>query len=207
MIPAKDRKIINALLPHAERGDVGAMYELARCYDNVIYNKGVYRWHYQVDSTKWLKKAAEHGHREAQCSLAYSYLNGTGGLDTDHGMAIEWYTKAAEGGYLEAMYRLGETYKSSYFADQDLQKSTEWYKKAAEKGHALAQYELGKAFAEGRGVDQDNNEALRWIKKSAEQGELMAKFALAYPEGRIYKANPKEATPTKQPKTKYSFER
>lgn len=50
---------------------------------------------------KWYRKAAEQGHADAQCFLAYSYLRGLG-VDKDDLQALNWFMKAAEQGHAVA---------------------------------------------------------------------------------------------------------
>jgi len=54
---------------------------------------------------KYLTKAAERGHVQAQYELAFMYENGIGS-EIDIKKAIDWYTAAASHGYAEAIKAL-----------------------------------------------------------------------------------------------------
>ena len=70
---------------------IGSMYDYAKDYPRAI---------------EWYTKAAEHGHDDAQCSLALSHHLGKG-VKKNPAKVIEWYTKAAEKGNETAMFELG----------------------------------------------------------------------------------------------------
>ena len=85
-------------------------------------------------SVEWYSKAAEHGHDDAQCSLALLHQLGEG-VTKNPAKAIEWYTKAAEKGNETAMFELGEIYYNGEGVKPDYAKAAGWYIKLAEKGH------------------------------------------------------------------------
>lgn len=57
------------------------------------------------DAFKWYQMAAEKGHGEAQCRLAYCYMNGIGTIKNTS-EAKKWYNKAAEQGVMEAKWAM-----------------------------------------------------------------------------------------------------
>ncbi len=50
-----------------------------------------------TEAAKWLRKAAERGHADAQFNLGVMYNNGEG-VPEDDIEAVKWYRKAAEQG-------------------------------------------------------------------------------------------------------------
>ena len=48
---------------------------------------------FYVEAFKWLKKAAEQGHVDAQCNLARMYDKGLG-VEQDQAEALKWFQKA-----------------------------------------------------------------------------------------------------------------
>jgi TPR repeat protein len=122
-----------------------------------------------TEGIKWLRKAAEQEHAEAQCILGELYRFGTkGGVPKDAVEAVKWIRKSAEQEYAEAQFRLGRCYFRSEGVEQDAATATDWYRKAAEQDYRTAQYELGKCYVEGTGVPQDDAEAAKWLQKVAD---------------------------------------
>ena len=76
---------------------------------------------------------------EAQCFLAWMYLDGEGGLDKDYNKARQLMQKSAEQGLAVAQSWLG----THYVRAEQYKESLYWFTKAAEQGYADAQYRLG----------------------------------------------------------------
>jgi TPR repeat protein len=60
-----------------------------------------------VETVKWLRKAAEQGFAEAQNNLGLMCVLGRG-VSQDDAEAVKWFRKAAEQGYAAAQFNLGE---------------------------------------------------------------------------------------------------
>lgn len=125
-----------------------------------------------------LRKAAEHGDKEAQYNLAICYNDGTG-IAKDETEALGWLHKAAEQGYAEAQNRFGVCYRDGIGVSEDEREAVKWFHKAAEQGYAMAQYNLGNCYYSGTGVTKDKMEATGWYRKAAEQGEVNSQLMLA----------------------------
>lgn len=95
---------------------------------------------------KWLEKAAEAGHGEAQWLLANRYKEGRGTfwLPGSREDAVEkWFKASAESGYPPGMM----TYAEILYKRNDLETVRYWIKKAAEQGHLEAAYSYGAYMA------------------------------------------------------------
>ena len=86
-----------------------------------------------------LKKEAERGMEESQCSLAMIYLKGRGDVRQDYAQAMRWFFKAAKQGDAEAQYQLGRMYELGLGVKVNLKEAMIWYRKAAKQGHKLAE--------------------------------------------------------------------
>ena len=86
------------LLRKANAGDADAMFRVALNYGPFFYSQ---------EKMEWYRKAAEHGHSEAQFRLGKGYFNGSG-VEKDEAEAVKWYRKAAEQGHLGAKIALDE---------------------------------------------------------------------------------------------------
>jgi TPR repeat protein len=152
-----------------------------------------------VEAAKWLKKAAEQNHEEAQYTLGKCYAEGEG-VSEDEAEAVKLYRKSAEQGYAQAQVALGDCYWKGKGVSKDRVEAVKWYRKAAAKGDPLgkitlgllrgdfssmeytdaargdmeAQRWLGFCHAEGFGVQKDLEEAIKWLRKAATQGNQRA---------------------------------
>ena len=90
---------------------------------------------------KWYRKAAEHGHAEAQGRLGSCYYSGDG-VAKNLVEAVKWYRKAAEQGDAVAQYLLGLCYQYGDGIAKDETEATKWYSKAAEQGFIKAKAKL-----------------------------------------------------------------
>jgi TPR repeat protein len=86
----------------------------------------------QVESIKWIRKAAEQGLDTAQYSLAECYAMGRG-LKRDNAEAMKWYRKAAEQGDASAQYYLGIGYRAGEGVTKDFIEAYSWWNLASLK--------------------------------------------------------------------------
>jgi TPR repeat protein len=129
---------------------------------------------------RWLRKAAEQGHSEAQ--LLLGVLLSSGGVFSflsDPEEAAEWFRKAAEQGLSGAQLALARQYQAGRGVPRDEREAVQWFTKAAEQGDEDAQFALGSMYFAGEGVTQNHEKAAIWVRKSAEQGVAVAQFQLA----------------------------
>lgn len=187
----------------AESGDVVAMRELGRCYEE---GKGVSAL--KDEAKHWYGKAAAAGDAEsyhrmamlampkqgkpgaevvrnlrAAMKLNYApsfdamgclYMAGNA-LPKDPKQAMECFRKAAEAGYVDSMFRLGMCYMQGTGTEKDNVKAVEWFGKAAAENHVEATALKGSILLAGEGVEKDEQGGLECLKKAAEQGSVMAR--------------------------------
>ena len=129
--------------------EIGSMYRDIKDYSHAV---------------EWYTKGAEHGHDDAQCSLALLHQLGEG-VTKNPAKAIEWYTKAAEKGNETAMFELGEIYYNGEGVKPDYAKAAGWYIKLAEKGHEYVYIQLAQCLHK----TGEHKRALTWAKKAAKE--------------------------------------
>lgn len=149
---------------------------------------------------KFLQKAGEKGHIQAQFDLGVWYA----GKDpyrqeTEHVVelmacppdektalermdtSIFWYKKAANNGHLPSQYNLSDTYIDWWDlgrfpddAEEREKKSTFWLKKAAEQDFVPAQFEVAERFIYGVHIKKDEKQGLAFMVLAGEQGHNKA---------------------------------
>jgi TonB family protein len=130
----------------------------------------------QEQAITWYRRAAEHGHVQAQLRMGEYYERPPG---NDPAQAASWYRKAAEQGNSDAQFRLGLMAATGHGVTQDIAEAAVWYRKAAEGGNVDACAQLGNFYLQGQGVERDPVQAAAWLAKAAEQRQPSAEAALA----------------------------
>jgi len=152
----------------AEMGNADAQYAYGMAYLEHLHEIISPRAAAKAEGVKWLRKAAEQGHPEAQIELAKCYLRGEG-VKSDPNEAYKWGKMAAESGNARAMF---EYYRHLFGGE-------EWLRKAAEEGYAEAQRTLGVNYHyASKGYPLDLKEAVKWYTLAAAQGDREAKKSL-----------------------------
>lgn len=144
---------------------------------------------------KWLTKAAEKAHPQAQFYLRCLYRDSPLFEKESH-KALYRLRLAAFNNNGDAQHSLAECYKTGFGLQQpDHSGAVFWYKKAAEKGHIDAIFNLGIANEHGYGVKQNQEEAVLFYTIAADQGHPGAQYNLAvcYHYGRGVAADMQEA--------------
>ena len=144
-----------------------------------FYSKGMsacYAGNYS-DGAKWLLKAADQGHADAQYNLGVCYSDGYGVVQSAS-EAVKWYRKAADQGHALAQFNLGNFYYDGRDVAQSYSEAVKWFRKAADQGLAHAQCNLGVCYQNGEGVAQSYSEAVKLYRKAAEQGYAQAQSNL-----------------------------
>ena len=132
-----------------------------------------------------VKARADKGDGEAQISLYFRYVNGTG-VARDPAKGIKWLRKAAEQGVARAQCLLGLCYSNGQgMKKPDKFEGVRWLRRAADQGLAEAQFDLGMCYANGDGVPGNAEEAAAWYRKAADQGlpEAECELGNCYLEG------------------------
>lgn len=137
------------------------------------------------EAANWYRRAAEHGHAEAQVALGQLLVIAKG-VGKDYEQAANWFRKAAAQGQDLAQVALGHMYAHGVGVPQDYEQAAAWLQEASAQGNAEGAYELGKLYSEGHGVARDEAAAATWYERSASKDYPAAQAALGalYEEGR-----------------------
>ena len=141
-----------------------------------------------TEALKWLRRAAEAGHLQAQTDLGGIYFSGGTGVHQDGKESLKWFTLAANQGSKEALVYMGLIHRMGLGVPHDEMKAREYWKQAAEAGIAEAQYYMG-SFTTATG-DLNAAKQAEWLRRAVQSGNpgLAAKAACAlgylYAEGK-----------------------
>mgnify|MGYP002624631979 CR=1 FL=1 len=153
------------------------------------YSKMV-KGQYDTPRDRWIEKAAELGHSEAQYVLADKFAG-----EDDYENAILWWKKAAANNNSDAMCKLGDCYNQGLGVAKDGKTAFQWYKKAADNGDSFSQNLVGESYLKGDMLPRSEKNAAKYFTMSAENGNSEAKYNLAkcYFEGKGVKKDNKLA--------------
>lgn len=162
------------------RGQVAAMHELARAYDQ---GRGTGKSH--IEAAVWYRRAADLGHAPAMASLGtmYEYAEG---VPIDIIEAQRLYRAAAEAGDVNGMTSLGYLYQQGKGVTKDAATARRWYTQAVAGGSVRAMFNLALLVIRGEGGERDFGEAVRLLKAAIEKGHIgaMRELAFLFDEGR-----------------------
>jgi TPR repeat protein len=148
-------------------------------------------------AVRWLRKAAQQGHGEAQLLLGVFLSSGdVFSFLFDPEEAAEWFRRAADQGLSGAQLALARQYQMGSGVPRDELEAMRWFTKAAEQGDEDAQLALGMMYYAGNGVDQDQKTAAIWIRKAAEKGlaSAQANLGIMYQNGYGVRTNYRNAS-------------
>ena len=155
-----------AMVNQAKRGNVPAIFEIAR-----MYQTGLYVEKNEAKMNLLYKKALE-GYlmlEEKTPSDFYEYQIGRiYSLETenqDKEKAIEWFENSADNGNKFAMFSLANIYYYGNGTDVDYFKAFDYYKQSAEKGCVHSYYRLGYMYRNGMGCVKNTKESDVWFAK------------------------------------------
>lgn len=163
---------IAILTPRAEAGEAQAQFLLGM---RQLQGRGTKRD--LVSAARWLGKAADQGHEQAQEVLT-QVLDARFAKPGDVKALVKIYKERAETGDAVASTKLGLIYRDGIGVSTDDAKALRWLRAGAEKGDVEGAAALGSMYDEGRGVPRDRAEAAVWFRKAAERGHAGAQFAL-----------------------------
>jgi hypothetical protein len=170
------------LLTAAKNGNAEARFRISKYYK---YGQAVSKD--AAASMKWLRKAAEDGHADAQNSYAI--------LLSDQGRLIEafqWWEKAATQGSATAQFNLSIAYNEGKGVAANETLYVKWCSLSAEQGNTSAQFAMGLYFHHQARFDF----SFYWFNKAAAQGHLdsIVNLAAHYCEGLGVKMDKVKAT-------------
>lgn len=129
---------------------------------------------------RWILRAAEAGHADAQHLLGTLHEEGQAGAGANEQAALGWYCRASQQGYAPALYAVGEYVaegRAGFSKDEAV--ALKWYERAAAQSYAPAERSLGVWYEQGRGGVQRDEEAARsWYRRAAARGDAAALYAL-----------------------------
>lgn len=155
------------------------------------------------EDIEWLKKAATHGHPEAQFKYGNHFLSGK-----SHNEALHWMLSASKQGVVEAMKSAADILCDGIGVNEDKEHAYRLYIEAAKKGNKESQfivaeqayhnkqykearfwyqkcdegveskYKLGLLYENGLGTEKNNAKAESYYKKAAKSGHFKAQIKL-----------------------------
>jgi TPR repeat protein len=132
------------------------------------------------EAHRYMKLAAEAGHREAQLSCAFASFGSYGGA-TDIEEGKHWLLKSAEAEWPRSEYTLGLCLvNGQYGFSKDQAEGIKWLRKAAEHDWLEAQSVLGIKLMMGVDVPKDTAEGIKWFRRAAEHGYAKGQNDLGY---------------------------
>ena len=201
---AREDKILDKELQQAaEAGDSEAQFNLGQIhFERRHYirdqNGKLVRdqnWDQEVQlAFQWFRRAADQGHVQAQCQVAFCYESGWG-VDQDSAKAFDCLRLAGENGCSEAWRKLGQKLiYGTIHTKPAPQEGIEYMRKAAETGDGIAaiwlsklyssgqvrhSVERGGGYVEGVEVTPDGAESTRWLRIAADNGDTQGQVLLA----------------------------
>ena len=130
------------------------------------------------EGAKWLKEAADAGHKRAAAVLGELCLSGRG-LPRDPSAAARWLEIGEEESRPDAFISLAFLYSEGIGVERDYEAAATWFAPlAAERGSTTAQFNLGSFYRFALGVPRDDEEAVQRYRIAAEKGSAEAAFQL-----------------------------
>lgn len=190
----EDIEKFHACQEAAEQGDPEAQFNLGQHYSSGF---GELLPQNLEEAFRWYKKSADQGFSQAQCSLAFCYLRGTG-VVKDMQTAQKWFLKASRQGDSVAQYMLG----SYFFKGKN---AIDWLEKSALQFYTPAMSKLAKEYV--LQTPSLHDRAFYWAERVAAEGDYSAFLILAelyYDGGEIY---PERKIPKDYARARDLFER
>ncbi|MBQ9271682.1 MAG: sel1 repeat family protein [Alphaproteobacteria bacterium] len=126
------------------------------------------------------ERLALQGDIEAQMNLAYMYLYGINGADTDYAKSVKYYTMAAEQNNPIALNNLGSLYFNGIGVKKDIRQALELFQKSAELGNENASINLAFIYLSGGKKDAMRNQKAVDLLQKAQEKSHIAQFMLGY---------------------------
>ena len=161
------------LCKSAERGDAEAQHLLGR---RLIYGIiGVQA--NPADGFRWIKRAAEQAHAQAENDIGCCLQNGIG-IQPDAQEAVRWYRKSAAQECPDGLLNLALCYHAGVGVEQDRWEAIWLLRKGAGLGHLDSMVQLGIVLCQDSTAPAKTSEAVQWFQRAAEQKHPAAIFWL-----------------------------
>lgn len=163
VVPKDLSKALELTKRAAEGGHSVAQYNLSQYYEKEK------DWD---SALLWLQKSADQNYEIAIHDLAYSYKNGTHGLQKDINKSIELWKKSANLGLPESVFNLAVFYRDGVDVPKDLAKAFEMFLQSATMSLPCLQAteEVAFCYFYGKGVAQNYEKAFEWFSKGVSLG-------------------------------------
>lgn len=161
-----------AMTEQVKRGNVPAMFELAKMYQtglfaekddrkmNLLYRKA-------LEGYLMLEEKEPSDFYEYQIGRIYALES----ENQDMKKAIEWLQNSAENGNKFAMFSLANIYYYGNGTEVDYCKAFDYYKRSAEKGCTHSYYRIGYMFRNGMGCIKNTKQSDAWF------AEMLKKYS------------------------------
>lgn len=136
-----------------------------------------------MGAIKWLSKAAEKNHPDAQAMLGYLYLR-----SDEVAAAVPLIVAAAEQGQVMAIFQLSALHANGTGVEQNNAKAYELLSKAVEQDYLPAYQALALAFEHGDfGLSVDLAQAVHYYQQGSDKGNQTSTYRLirAYKNGEL----------------------
>ena len=159
-------KAYKAMVSQVKRGNVPAMFDLAKMYQTGFYveankEKANLLYSKALEGYLMLNEKAPNDFFEYQIGRLYSLE----GENQDRLKAIEWFEKSAQKGNKYAMLSLGNIYYYGNGTEVNYFKAFEYFKASADKKCEHSYYRLGYMFRKGMGCAKNTKESDVWFSK------------------------------------------
>lgn len=192
------------LVRRANTNDAAAQFELGS-----RFNYGREAPRNNAEAMRWLRRAAQNGHREAQRLLAVKLYNGYE-IAVDHDEALLWALRLAEAGDVPAQMMAGNMYANGEGSPRDLVRAYMWYDIASavaqQAGDDAERVQAAQDARDRMGALLQPNEEIRaqelasdwWLRKQGVSLAPKAKPKKGAAKVPAKKSAPKAATPEVQ---------
>lgn len=155
----------------AERGEVDAMYHLARLFEN---GKGYS--HNIMRARNWYAQAVRLDHKPAKVALARLYLQSS--LPEEHAIAVKLLKTTAAAKNPKALYELGKLYRVGNLVPRDMLHGRTLLLEAASLGDPDAAFILAKIAEAGQEMPRSLEQAITFYTIAAKAGNRPAQYNL-----------------------------
>ncbi|GAB5367566.1 hypothetical protein AAMO2058_001241400 [Amorphochlora amoebiformis] len=124
-------------------------------------------------AAKWLEKAANAGHLDAEYSMGCLHLEGNG-VERDDRKALEYLLRSANKGHTQALFVLGDVLMRGKGVPRDEKKGIGFILQAAVLGNPTAEFAIGSLHATGKGLVRDPVAARAWMDRAGARGHAKA---------------------------------
>ena len=126
------------------------------------------------------ERMAQEGDVEAQMNLAYMYLYGVNGVETDYEKSAKYYAMAAEQDNPIALNNLGSLYFNGIGVSKDIRTALGLFQKSADLGNENAALNLAFIYLSGGKKDAERNRRAVDLLQKAQAKSHIAQFMLGY---------------------------